>query len=87
MRSVCLDCGSLKAATADTIDQLARLELATRRCGYELELANADPSLLELIAFVGLADVLGVESGRESEQREDPGGIEEEGELGDPSAG
>jgi len=87
MRSVCLDCGSLTAPTADTIDQLARLELATRRCGYELELANADPRLLELISFVGLSDVLGVESRRESEQREDPGGIEEESELGDPSVG
>ena len=85
MRSVCLDCGQLDAPTAATIDQLARLELAARRSGYELELANANSRLLELIAFVGLSDVLGVESGRETEQRKDPLGVEEEGELRDPS--
>ena len=85
MRSVCLDCGQLDAPTAATIDQLARLELAARRSGYELELANANSRLLELIAFVGLSEVLGVESGRETEQRKDPLGVEEEGELRDPS--
>jgi len=85
MRSVCLDCGQLDAPTAATIDQLARLELAARRSGYELELANANSRLLELIAFVGLSDVLGVESGRETEQRKDPLGVEEESELPDPS--
>ena len=85
MRSVCLDCGQLDAPTAATIDQLARLELAARRSGYELELANANSRLLELIAFVGLSDVLGVESGRETEQRKDPLGLEEESELRDPS--
>jgi hypothetical protein len=85
MRSVCLDCGPLKAPTANTIDQLARLHLAMRRYGCELELSNANPDLLELIGFVGLAGVLGVESGREAEQRKDPRRVEEEGELADPS--
>ena len=85
MRSVCLDCGPIKHPTAATVDQIARLELVARRCGCELELKNADPCLLELIAFVGLGDVLRVESGRETEQREQPGGIEEKGELHDPS--
>ena len=85
MRSVCLDCGQLDAPTAATIDQLARLELAARRSGYELELANANSRLLELIAFVGLSDVLGVESGRKTEKRKDPLGVEEESELRDPS--
>ena len=87
MRSVCLDCGQLDAPTAATIDQLARLELAARRSGYELELANANSRLLELIAFVGLSDVLGVESGRKTEKRKDPLGVEEESELRDPSVG
>ena len=85
MRSVCLDCGQLDAPTAATIDQLARLELAARRSGYELELANANSRLLELIAFIGLSDVLGVESGRKTEKRKDPLGVEEESELRDPS--
>ncbi len=87
MRSVriVLDCGRLKEPTAATIDQMARVQLAARRCGCELELKGADPCLVELIDFVGLAGVLGVESRRQAEEREQPGCIEEEGELGDPS--
>jgi hypothetical protein len=85
MRSVCLDCGPLDAPTAVTIDQLARLQLAMRRYGCELELSNAEPCLLELIGLFGLADVLRVESEGQAEQRKDPGGVEEEGELADPS--
>src|SRR5712664_1617804 len=103
MRSVCLDCGPLDAPTAATIDQIARLKLAARRCGCELELSNARPSLMELIEFVGLSDVLcerpgpsgpsghlpgkrgGVEMKRQAEQREEPGSVQEEGELADPS--
>ena len=85
MRSVCLDCGQCKAPTATTIDQIARLHLAALRCGCELELRNAGPCLLELIGFVGLGEVLRVESRREPEEREQPGRVEEEGELADPS--
>jgi hypothetical protein len=85
MRSVCLDCGPLRAPTATTIDRLARLELSMRRCGCALELSNADPSLLELIGFCGLSEVLRIESGREAEQGKEPGGVEEECELDDPS--
>ena len=85
MRSVCLDCGPLDAPTAATIDQIARLKLAARRCGCELELSNARPSLVELLDFCGLAELLAVEMGRQAEQREEPGGVQEEGELADPS--
>jgi hypothetical protein len=85
MRSVCLDCGPLGAPTAATIDQIARLKLAARRCGCELELSNARPSLLELLDFCGLAELLAVEVERQAEQRKEPGGVQEEGELADPS--
>ena len=85
MRSVCLDCASLEAPTAVTINLIARLHLAMRRCGYELELANPNHFLVELICFAGLAEVLGGELERQAEQREEPGGVEEERELGDPS--
>ena len=67
MRSVCLDCGPVKAPTATTIDHIARLQLEARRCGCELELANANPYLLELIALVGLSDVLRVQTRGEAE--------------------
>jgi hypothetical protein len=81
MRSVCLDCGQFSKPTAATVDQIARLELAARRCGCELELTNADPWLLDLIGFVGLGEVLRVESRRQAEEREQPGGVQEEGDL------
>ena len=85
MRSVCLDCRPLKEPTAATIDEIARLQLAARRRGCKLELANANAYLLELIGFVGLAEVLRVESSGQAEQRKQGGRVKEEGELGDPT--
>ena len=82
-----LDCEQLREPTAASIDQIARLQLAVRRCGCELELQNANPFLLELIGFVGLAAVLRVESGRQAKQRKQSRGIEKEGELDNPTAG
>jgi hypothetical protein len=101
MRSVCLDCGHIEAPTATTIDAIARLQLAARRRGCQLELANANLYLLELIGFVGLSGVLrqegapsgpagergGLQTRGQAEEWKQPGGIEEEGELRDPSAG
>jgi hypothetical protein len=77
----------VRAASADvrTIDVLARLQLDACRCGCSLELQHASAELLDLIAFVGLGDVLRVEPRREPEEREQPLGVEEERELGDPS--
>jgi hypothetical protein len=43
---------------AVTVDALARLQLAARRLSCRLRLRNASPELLELVAFMGLADVL-----------------------------
>ena len=81
MRTVCLDCGGLEAPSVATIDQIARLQLAARRNGSHLELLNANPCLLELIDFAGLAEVLRVEAERQPKQRKDSGGVEEKGEL------
>ncbi len=50
--------------TAATVDSLARLALLLRREGSRLVLHGAAPELVELIAFMGLADVLRVEPGR-----------------------
>jgi hypothetical protein len=80
-----LDCGPLTAPTAATIDQIARLKVAARRQGCALELKNAAPCLLELIGFCGLGEALGVEPRRKAEKRKESLGVEEEGELGDPS--
>jgi anti-anti-sigma regulatory factor len=48
--------------SAATIDALARLAVALRRQGSRLRLRHASPELVELIAFMGLADVLRVEA-------------------------
>jgi hypothetical protein len=87
MRSakIIVDCRRLTQPTAATIDQIARLKLAARRRGSELELQDASPHLLELIGFVGLSGVLRVESRRQAEQRKKPRRIEEERDVGDAS--
>ena len=43
---------------AVTVDALARLQLGARRAGCCVRLRNASPELLELVEFMGLADVL-----------------------------
>ena len=50
--------------TAATVDSLARLALMLRREGSRLVLRGVTPELVELIAFMGLTEVLGVEAGR-----------------------
>ena len=43
---------------AVTVDALARLQLAAKRLGCQVRLCNASAELRELIAFMGLRDVL-----------------------------
>ena len=80
------DVRALRHPHLGTVGGLARLQLAARRCGRELRLRNAPRELVELLALAGLADALPVELGGEPEERKEPLGVEEEGELGD-SAG
>ncbi len=67
-----------------TVDDLARLQLAARRAGCSIELRNASPALRDLIALVGLADVLPFEASREPEVGEQLG-VEEVVEPRDPA--
>jgi len=83
--TIVCDAGAL-APDAATIDVLARLQLAARRLGREVRLRNASGELRDLIAFVGLRDVLRVEPGWEPEEREQPLRVEEERELDDPAS-
>jgi hypothetical protein len=78
-----LDCQRLKDPQLAEIDQIARVQLAAQSRGCELELRNANEALLELIAFAGLTEVLGVEVQGQAEEREQPRGVEEERQLGD----
>jgi anti-anti-sigma regulatory factor len=71
------------AADCVTVDALARFHLAARRAGVELSLRHASPELHELLAFAGLTEVLGLEAGRQAEEREELLGAEEERQLDD----
>jgi len=71
---------------AVTVDALARLQLTARQHGCQIRLRHASNELLELLAFVGLRDVLGLEPCGQSEEREHLLGVEEERELHDPTA-
>jgi ABC-type transporter Mla MlaB component len=65
-------CALLETSTADvalcdvsgvdpnavTVDALARLQLAARRHGCRVRLRQASDELLDLVAFMGLRDVL-----------------------------
>jgi gamma-glutamyl:cysteine ligase YbdK (ATP-grasp superfamily) len=70
----------------ETIDALARLQVAARRLGLELRLCDPPAELRQLVEFVGLAEVLLVEPRREPEEREQRLGVEEEAELDEPVA-
>ncbi len=54
--ALCEVCGVEPDAV--TVDALARLQLAARRRGCQVRLRQASAELLELVAFMGLTDVL-----------------------------
>jgi hypothetical protein len=83
--TIVCDVGAL-APDALAVDVLARLQLAARRLGHDIRVRNASSELRDLLVFAGLRDVLRVEPGWEPEEREQPFGVEEEGELDDPPA-
>jgi anti-anti-sigma regulatory factor len=87
---VVCDVGRLAVPDIGTVDALARLALAARRLGCSVILRGASPDLRDLLALAGMTRVipclaLPVEVVGESELREEPGGVEEERDPGDPS--
>jgi hypothetical protein len=83
--TVILDCACIGDPDIGTVERIARLQVAARRRGLELRLSGAGARLVDLIAFCGLAGNLCVEVHREVEQREQPGRVQEEGDLPDPA--
>ncbi len=83
-RLVC-DTSGLADPDVGTVGDLARLHVAAGRLDLDVVLQNASDALVELIAFVGLADVLRVEPRRQPEEREEAFGVEKERELDDPA--
>ena len=91
--AVSCDVAALVHPDVGTVDALARMRLAARRLGRELHLHNVSDALHELLALVGLCSEAGlcgrglrVGVGRETEEREQPRRVEEEGHSGDPVA-
>jgi anti-anti-sigma regulatory factor len=80
------DCSGLTSPTVSIVGELARLQRRAQRAGCRLEFDAARPSLVELLDLCGLVRVLRVEMKRQAEERKDPRGVEEEGELPDPAA-
>ena len=86
-------CDLARLADADmaTIDALARLALRARRMGCAVTLRDPSTELLELVGLAGLGEVLpcapasGLEVIGQPEEREEPLGVEEERDAGDPA--
>jgi ABC-type transporter Mla MlaB component len=83
--TIVCDVGALGTPDAGTIDLLAHMQLTALRFGCRIRLRDVSPALRQLIAFSGLDEVLRVETGWESEEREQRVGVEEERELPDAS--
>jgi ABC-type transporter Mla MlaB component len=87
---VVCDVGALDDPDAVTVDALARLQLTARRLGRGIRLSQACGELRELLALMGLKDVLPVgavlplEPRGQAEEREQGLGVEEEADPGDP---
>jgi hypothetical protein len=84
------DAGALVETDAVALEAIARLQLTARRLGSRICVRNAAVELQELLRFTGLAEICGLRLDRElerkAEEREDPGGVQEEGELDDTPA-
>jgi ABC-type transporter Mla MlaB component len=78
------DVTALTHPDAGTVEALARLQLTARRLGRRVRLRDPSRELRELLDLFGLIDVLRVEPGRQPEEREQPLGVEERVEMGDP---
>jgi len=89
---VVFEVGALVSPDLRTIDALARACLAARRDGCELRLSDASTELRELLDLCGLEQAVpcvegsGLEGEGHPERREEPRGVEEEGDPADPIA-
>ena len=86
---VVCDVAELVRPDLAAVDALARLQLTARREGAQIRLRHVDERLRELLKMAGLCDVvalgaeLPLEARGEPEEREQAGGVEEEGDSGD----
>ena len=96
--AVICDVSGVTRPDAVTVEALARLRMTARRHGRRMVVAGAHPGLLDLVRLFGLADELALaggsaadggsaEAGRQPEQREQAGGVEEVVDGRDPPGG
>jgi ABC-type transporter Mla MlaB component len=89
---VVCDVGELVDPDAVTVDALARLQLTAQRLGRRVRFRNACNELQDLLALLGLTEVVSCgpglppESWGETEERKEGLGVEEESDPGDPPA-
>lgn len=87
---VTVDVGAAHRPGLAMVEALARLRLTARRLGREMRLRNTGGELTEVLARAGLDEALTapatlrVEPGGEAEQGEQPLGVQEGVEPGDP---
>jgi ABC-type transporter Mla MlaB component len=85
------DVAAIRMPDAVTVDALARIQLTARRHGRRITLRDASRELQELLDLMGLGDVIpcgegsGIEATRQTEEREQGGSVEEEGDPADRS--
>jgi hypothetical protein len=80
------DVSHVRCADIGTVDALARAALNARRAGERLRVVDASDALQELIELAGLGEALLGRDQRKPEQWEEPDGVEECRETGDPPA-
>lgn len=76
---VVLNCAHIEEPCIELVDYICRLQLGLKRAGLGLRLINVGDDLLSLMDLCGL----GVEVQGQAEEREQPWGVEEEGDLPD----
>ncbi len=88
-RRIVCDVAALADPDLGTVDALARLQLTVKRLGGSIRLSGTSARLEELLAATGLGEALPlcVEVVRETEEREETFGVQEEADPGDPIAG
>ena len=85
------DVGAVVDPDVAAVEALARLRVATRRLGRRMHVRNASPDFEALLAFMGLGDVLPLRADlrlevvRQTEERKERLGVEEERELDHPA--
>ncbi len=88
---VVCDVGALLDPDAAAVDAVARVALTARRAGRDIRWLHASNRLGELLTLTGLHEAVGLGRGLpleprgQTEQWEHAGGVEEEGDPGDPA--